>query len=48
MTSLFGIADGLFGVRTASGDRQLGGIEFDNRIVLFCMLELNRLGVMLA
>jgi L1 cell adhesion molecule like protein len=35
--SLLSIEDGLFEVKATSGDTHLGGEDFDNRLVNFCV-----------
>jgi L1 cell adhesion molecule like protein len=40
--SLFTIEDGIFEVKATAGDTHLGGEDFDNRIVDFCMQDFKR------
>merc|ERR1711881_769202 len=40
--SLLTIEDGIFEVKATAGDTHLGGEDFDNRIVDFCMQDFKR------
>merc|ERR1712076_104917 len=40
--SLLTIEDGIFEVKATAGDTHLGGVDFDNRIVDFCMQDFKR------
>jgi heat shock 70kDa protein 1/2/6/8 len=40
--SLLTIEDGIFEVKATAGDTHLGGEDFDNRMVEFCMAEFKR------
>ncbi|KAI5346399.1 hypothetical protein L3X38_014278 [Prunus dulcis] len=40
--SLLAIGDGVFEVKAIAGDTHLGGVDFDNRMVSYCVKEFNR------
>ena len=40
--SLLTIEDGIFEVKATAGDTHLGGGDFDNRIVDFCLQDFKR------
>ena len=41
-TAILTIEDGIFEVKASAGDTHLGGKDFDNRIVDFCMQDFKR------
>ena len=40
--SLLTIDDGVFEVKATNGDTHLGGVDFDNRLVKFCMSDFQK------
>jgi heat shock 70kDa protein 1/2/6/8 len=40
--SILAIEDGVFEVKATNGDTHLGGEDFDNRLVSFCMNDFKR------